>query len=76
MSRRFFVFLKKTCFFLLLVTADRKKGKNRGVLKKSDFFNTPAESADRIPQILLGNPRFLPLQSLIIAVKRAKTPRS
>ena len=30
-------------------------GNKMGVLKKSNFFNTPAESADRIPQILIEN---------------------
>ena len=43
--------------------APEERGKEKvmaqkGVLKKSDFFNTPAESADRIPQILLENCGF------------------
>ena len=42
---------------LQVLTLFRKKPK-KGVLKKSDFFNTPAESSDRIPQILLENCGF------------------
>ena len=44
------------------ITSFRENGRRKtffqGVLKKSDFFNTPAESADRIPQILLENCGF------------------
>ncbi|MBO4791053.1 MAG: hypothetical protein J5592_02105, partial [Clostridia bacterium] len=45
------------------------------VLKKSDFFNTPAESADRIPQILLENCGFCPEMLDIMLFFQAKNEK-